>query len=293
MNKSFLLVLLTLCVFQAFSQAKQFKVGDDRRRYIVYLPTGYHADSMKKYPLVFNFHGGGMTMTEQMFYSGMNKSADKNSFIAVYPQGINQDWNVGFETSYRHGTNDVGFVEKLLEYLVKQYRVDETAVYATGLSRGGFFCHRLAAELPGKIAAIASVGGLLPDSVVAFHTSKTPIPVMIIHGTADEVVKYEGKTGAYKSAAETYNYWKVLNNLSAAKETTTTIDRHRSDSTTVTTRTVGDGKAAVSLVSIVGGGHTLPGADAFNIGFPLGKTTREIEFNEITWNFFARYRRDK
>jgi hypothetical protein len=38
---------------------------------------------------------------------------------------------------------------------------------------------------------------------------------MIVHGTSDEVVKYEGKKEAYLSALETYKYWKSQNDLSS------------------------------------------------------------------------------
>src|SRR5688572_9334551 len=98
-----------------------------------------------------------MTLTEHMFDTGMNRYADKNNYIVVYPQGIKQDWNVGFDMSYQFGSNDVGYVNALLDTLLKKYRIDPARVYATGLSRGGFFSQRLAAELPEKFAAIASV----------------------------------------------------------------------------------------------------------------------------------------
>ena len=291
MKQLFLVAILCICTSQLFSQAKQFSYNTEKRRYMIYLPTSYSQTSEKSFPVVFNFHGGGMTMTEQMFYSEMNDSAEKHQFIVVYPQGIKQDWNVGFETSYRNGTDDVGFINALLEKLAKEYRINTARVYATGLSRGGFFCQRLAAELPEKFAAIASVGGPLPDSVAFFHKKKVPIGVMIVHGTGDEVVKYDGKKDAYQSATGTYNYWKKHNGLEHSKETSSNIDRLPKDSTAVTTLEVSQNNVAVALISIKGGGHTLPGADPFNIGFPLGHTTQEIDNNELIWRFFSRHKR--
>ncbi len=70
-----------------FSQAKSFKHEKEKRRYIIYLPQSYHTKADKNFPVVFNFHGGGMTMTEHMFYTGMNETAEKNEFIVIYPQG--------------------------------------------------------------------------------------------------------------------------------------------------------------------------------------------------------------
>ena len=47
----------------------------------------------------------------------------------------------------------------------------------------------------------------------------------------------------------------------------------------------------VVFLKIEGGGHTWPGADAFNVGLPIGKTTRDVDANELIWQFFSRHRR--
>lgn len=286
-----LIVLLNTLVLESFSQAKPFKFGEERRRYLIYLPKSYHQNKDKMFPLVFNFHGGGMTMTEHMFYTGMNSTADKYGFIIVYPQGIKQDWNVGFDMSYRYGTNDTGFVRALFETLKRDYRVDSTRVYATGLSRGGFFSQRLAAEMPALFAAVATISGPLPDSVIYFHQKKAPVGVMIVHGTADEIVQYNGKQGAYQAAPATYKYWKNLNGLEMAKEKRALIDKLRKDSTSVTIEEVWGNGVGVSLVSVREGGHTWPGTHPFNIGFALGFTTREINMNELLWAFFSKHKK--
>lgn len=272
-----------------FSQAKPFNHENEKRRYIIYLPHAYHTKADKNFPVVFNFHGGGMTMTEHMFYTGMNETADKNEFIVVYPQGIEQDWNVGFGMSYKNGTNDVGFVDDLLNSLTEEYRIDKHRVYATGLSRGGFFTHRLAAELPERFAAIASIGAPLPDSVAVFHKNQIKVSVMTIHGTADSIVKYKGKEKAYFSAEETYQYWNKHNNIENSAEETENIDNLKNDSTSVIIRTKVHNGISGILVSINNGGHTWPGRHPFNIGFSLGATTQEIDINEMLWKFFSRH----
>src|SRR5688572_21090183 len=230
MKQILVLIFSVALTSQLYAQAKQFNHAGERRRYTVYLPESYHKHSSKTFPVVYNFHGGGMTMTEQMFYSRMNEAADKYNFIVVYPQGVKQDWNVGFDMSYTKGIDDVGFINALHSRLKKELRMDSIRVYATGLSRGGFFCHRLAVELPEIFSAIASVGGPLPDSVAFFHKKKLPVSMMMIHGTADSIVKYDGKKDAYASAKKTFDYWKVHNGIQSAgnKEY---IDRNRKDST--------------------------------------------------------------
>lgn len=272
-----------------FAQAKSFNHEKEKRKYIIYLPQAYHNQVDKDFPVVFNFHGGGMTMIEHMLYTGMNETAEENGFIVIYPQGIKQDWNVGFGMSYKNGTDDIGFVDTLLNSLRKEYRIDKNRIYATGLSRGGFFCHRLAAELPEMFSAIASIGAPLPDSVAVFHKNKKMVSVMTIHGTSDSIVHYKGKEKSYFSAEETYQYWNNHNNIENSAEETETIDNLKNDSTSVIIRTKVHNGILGILVSINNGGHTWPGRHPFNIGFPLGETTQEIDINEIVWKFFSNH----
>ena len=232
-----------------------------------------------------------MSMAEQMLYTGMNRAADRHRFIVVYPKGIKEDWNVGFGMPYLGGSDDVGFTEALLEKLKKDYRIDASRVYATGLSRGGFFALRLAAELPHVFAAVASVGGPMPEPVVQHHTKAGKVGVMLIHGTADRVVAYDGKATGYLSALESHRYWIGRNGLEDAPEQARSFNGDAGDGTEVGYREQGNADTRVALVTVKDGGHTWPGADAFNVGLPIGKTTRDVDANELMWQFFARHRR--
>ena len=235
------LIALSCACHSALAQVGKLVHKEEKRKYIVYTPASYQSEPRQSYPLVFNFHGGGMSMTEQMLYSQMNRTADRHGFIVVYPQGIKQDWNVGFDMPYLEGTDDVGFTQALLAKLKQDYRIDGSRVYATGLSRGGFFALRLAADLPDVFAAVASV------EIVAGLVS---VPVR-----------------------------------------SRTIDPDKGDGTDVTYLEQADGERGVALVTVRDGGHTWPGADPFNIGLPIGKTTRDVDANELMWQFFSRHRR--
>jgi len=287
-----LLVLAGACS-TALAQTASLVHKDEKRRYIVYTPPSYASDTRQAWPVVFNFHGSGMSRAEQMLYTGMNRAADRHRFIVVYPQGIKNDWNVGFDMPYLGGSDDVGFTEALLEKLKKDYRIDPARVYATGLSRGGFFALRLAAELPQVFAAVASVGGPMPDPVIQ-HTKPgkvAQVGIMLIHGTADAVVAYEGKATGYLSAIDSHQYWVRRNGLAGAPEQTRTFDGDSGDGTEVSVREQGRGGTRVALVTVKDGGHTWPGADPFNVGLPIGKTTRDVDANELMWQFFSTHRR--
>jgi polyhydroxybutyrate depolymerase len=282
--------LVCLCL-PAFAQVKSFVFKEEKRRYLVYTPASYAAQPQKAFPVVFNFHGGGMTMAEQMLYTQMNRAADRHQFIVVYPLGIKHDWNVGFGMSYLEGTDDVGFTEALLAKLKQDYRVDGQRVYATGLSRGGFFALRIAAELPQLFAAVASVGGPMPEPVVQHHSKPGKVGVLLIHGTADQVVAYGGKAGGYLSAQDTYSYWLKRNGIAAGEASQRVFDVDAGDGTSVAWIEQGNGEQSVALATIRDGGHTWPGADPFNVGLPIGVTTRDVDANEVIWQFFEKHRR--
>lgn len=117
----FKVLIISLVTFSVNAQVRPLVHKDEKRKYIVYTPQSYATSPDKKYPVVFNFHGGGMTMAEQMLYTKMNHTADKHDFIVVYPQGIKQDWNVGFGMSYTEGTDDIGFTEAVLNAVEKNF----------------------------------------------------------------------------------------------------------------------------------------------------------------------------
>jgi len=99
----------------------------------------------------------------------------------------------------------------------------------------------------------------------------------------DTIVNFEGKKDAYLSATETYKYWKMP---SFSKETKKTINKVPNDDTTIEILESSNTNKTVTLISIENGGHTWPGANDFNIGLPIGKTSKELDINEYMWKFF-------
>ena len=133
-----------------------------------------------------------MTMAEQMLYTQMNRAADRHRLYRGLPARHRAGLERGLWHGLPEGTDDGGFTQAVLAKVKHDYRVDARRVYATGLSRGGFLRLRLAAELPHLFAAVASVGGPCPNRwSTPCRTGK--VGVLLIHGTADQVVAYGGK----------------------------------------------------------------------------------------------------
>lgn len=95
----------------------------------------------------------------------------------------------------------------------------------------------------------------------------------------------------YSSAPATYTYWLAHNKLPAQKESKKVLNANKKDNTSVTIQEVNDKGITVSLVTVENGGHTWPGSAPFNIGYPLGNTTSDIDINEVMWSFFHKNRK--
>ncbi|MCX6008049.1 MAG: hypothetical protein NTZ34_12435, partial [Chloroflexi bacterium] len=193
-----------------------------QRSYLMHLPASY--DKSRQWPLVIVLHGGGSEASTMNPLTDFNALADKQGFVIVYPEaykhpitgpGLSQHWNDGRgEPGIRaqaENIDDVAFISALIDHLVQYLNIDEKMVYATGISNGAFMSHRLGCELSDKIAAIAPVAGNIPQKTVSTWSPSRAVSVLMINGTEDPVVPFNGgeisllsvKTGKVISVADT------------------------------------------------------------------------------------------
>ncbi len=166
--------------------------GRYERLYRIHLPSGYHSSTPQ--PLVLNFHGHGSTAATQEKLTKLSLLANQQDFIAVYPQGmIGPDQQSGWATGpvWDPHVNDALFVSDLLNSLQTRLCIDPLRIYAMGFSNGGGMTNLLAARMAGRIAAFASVSGSYYPVPGGYHPER-PVPFLEIHGTADQVVPYDG-----------------------------------------------------------------------------------------------------
>src|ERR1043165_7405809 len=161
------------------------------RAYIVHVPPGAGARPMS---LVINLHGGGGNAGNEAGYSGMDRVADREHFVVVYPDGTGRlkrmlVWNAG--TCCGNSTaDDVGFIRAVVDNVAKRMPIDRRRVFATGMSNGAMMSYRLAAEASDLVAAIAPVAGAM--SVERFHPAK-PVSILHIHSVDDPRALYNGR----------------------------------------------------------------------------------------------------
>ena len=269
---------LTLSATHAQTVVDSFLHDSIMRDYRLYLPPGYTPG--ESLPIVLNFHGYTSTAEAQEVYSEFNLVADTAHIMVCYPNGVGNQWNTGFGAT----TDDVGFVDQLIDTLYANYNIDLERVFATGMSNGGYMSHKLACELADRIAAIASVTGSMTPAENALCNPGGPIPVMQIHGTADLVVPYDGGTLAIPMD-DLVDYWVSFNNCSDPPVTTDIPNIDPFDLCTAERIEYAgcDSPALVVFYKIDGGGHSWPGA-SINIAI----TNRDFYASQAIWEFFRK-----
>lgn len=281
-------------------------LGEFKRSYLLHVPQ--QAAAGKPLPVVLNFHGGGGNARIQKSYSRMDKAADRDGYVAVYPNGTSGigdrllTWNAGkcCGPAERYKVDDVGFVLVVLEDLARHMAYDRARVYATGLSNGAMMAYRLAVEVPDRFAAVAGVAGAM---TLSDFSPTLPVPVMHIHSEDDSLALYGGgmgiafpMTNAHHSVDSMIGKWVIHNRCPAEPRITATLKGNPGavDAAHTATRYFYGpcrGGAEVVLWRLTGAGHVWPGGQIDYLPWLLGAGTAVIDANREMWNFFSRFRR--
>lgn len=268
------------------------------RQYLIHEPS---SPGPGKRPAVLIFHGGGGTAENMAATTGFDTLADTEGFVAVYPVGSDRSWNDGRGADTTAGAkriDDVAFVSAIIDRLVADDDVDPDHVYATGLSNGAMFTEYLGCRLSAKIAAIAPVAGPLPAADAADCAPTHPPAVLEIHGTADQVVPYNGGvvrmssgrlgpgTSPVLSVDATQELWRTKDRCGPV--TTAVLPTVVDDGTTVRTATAACADdTRVAAYSIDNGGHTWPGGPQYLPDALIGKVSRQFDAATVIWQFFT------
>jgi len=284
----------------AATAARSIQVGGRPRTYLLHTPGTYPQG--RPAGLVIALHGGGGMGRHMERLSGLSPLADREGFVVAYPDAVDRNWNDGRETptipAQAQNVDDVGFIAALITALTREFSLDGRRVYATGISNGAFMSQRLAAELGDRIAAIAPVVGGMAPRVRDHFAPPGPVSVLVMNGTDDPLVPYQGGAvardrGQTIPVPEIVRLWVRHNRCGVAAETERLPDRDAGDGSRVRRDTYGGCAARTSVVlyTIEGGGHTWPGGAQYLPVAIIGRTNRDIDATRVIWEFFAAHPR--
>ena len=253
-----------------------------RRTYYLHTPPSYQPN--QPLPLVLAFHeseGQGKAMAA---HTGLNKLANQKGFLVAYPDGINAKWNVSEQAATKE--DNVVFVPALIAELGQVRAIDHQRLYAIGLSNGGILVQKLACKNPGRIAAFATVAASLPEQFQAKCLPRTPVSMLMINGTADDVVPWQG--GAPPSVhigrnlsippiPAVFSFWQKHNGCL----TPVTVQQRADKRVTTSSYTHCQAGADVTLIALQGASHIWPGGG-------YGESTF-LDASQTIWSFFERH----
>lgn len=268
------------------------------REYEVYLPKKYNHDG-RILPLVLYIHGGGGKI-KSAYLDGLDKAADQFDFVLAVPQGLSVKkgvlstrWNGGRWDggSCCGNADDIGFISKMIDEVIRNYRINEKRVYVTGISNGGLMTMRIACELADKVAAVATVA---PTAVPGSCSPSRPISVMDIHGTADPVNPFYGGESSKGSRVD-YRRMppsEVVDKLLKIDGCSgTSKPSYRKGDATCNSYDC-KGASEVVFCEVINMGHAYPSGSQYFFKKVIGPVSYDIGPPQI-WKFFMRHSMDE
>ncbi|WP_297096216.1 prolyl oligopeptidase family serine peptidase [uncultured Draconibacterium sp.] len=295
-----LVFLAELTFAQRWTETMHVEVDGLERNFELFVPENYSEE--KDYPVVFILHGGGGRAGRMPRFTKyrFNELAERDGFIAVFPNGYKKGWNDGdrdtLAVARRLNIDDVGFFDVMIDDLEKRLSIDRDRIFACGISNGGFMVQRLALERSGVFKAIGIVAANMSEDQQKM-IPENPVSVLFICGTADPLVPYNGglvtvfkqKRGEVVSVDKSVNFWKQHNGCSELVEEYEFPDINNADGCTAHKslwQNPYDSNICVVNLRVENGGHTWPGTRQYLPKKLIGNVNQDINGCDVIWEFF-------
>ena len=248
------------------------------RLYYIYEPE--NLDASRSIPVLFALHGYGSTAMRHFNYTNYEPIADANNLVVIYPQGstnsgLSTHWNNGGWTS-KSTAKDIEFIDTIIDFLKVKISLDETRIYSSGMSNGGYMSYHLACNLDNTFAAVASVTGSMTTDTYDNCSPSHPTSSIQIHGLLDYTVPYNGNSGS-KSIEDVISYWVNYNSCDNNPET---LIKYSNDNDLISIDTYNGclNNVNVKLILHPEMGHTWPFTESYS-----------IDASQEIWDFVSKY----
>jgi polyhydroxybutyrate depolymerase len=293
------------------------------RPYSLLVPTG-----AGPHPLLFILHGGAGNAASAETMTCSSSDVDNPSclhnlaaaagMVVVFPNGTSSaalsnvrtfnaggggvrsaggNWVCVSGAACTSGVDELPYFNALLAEVSALTAVDDSRLFATGLSNGGAMSHRLACSW-NKLRAIAAVGGANQfETMEACNPQRKPA-VLHIHGDADPCWSYTesatacgpGESGYKVGVVASTLKWAIRNGCrvsTGAGPASTPMPNPANDGMTSERLTWANCAAPTELIRVGGGGHLYPNGFLTIPSSTVGRATQDFG-NEVIMDFFNR-----
>lgn len=230
----------------------------------------------ERLPVVFLLHGFSDGPVEVRTSGDWANAVVRHRFILVTPTGVAGSWNAGGCCGIAKGTgiDDVSYLGSLIGDIGRRPDVDPDRIFMAGFSNGGMMTYRFLCVGSDLLAGAASVSG----SKVIDCAPKTPLPILHVHGTADDTVPYEGGAGPLAAllGSSFPPVPQMIADVVADDGCTGAPAKEAAGQLTTEEWTDCPDGARVRFVTIAGWGHTWP------LGGPMNATEELLSFFGIS-----------
>lgn len=243
-------------------------------------------------PAIILLHFGHGTPDRMANLTHIARLVSKAGVWVILPSAVHRHWQES--PLGQPAIDDVGYLDAVIEDAIDHHPIDPERVYMAGMSNGGFMTNRFLCAHPQRVAAAAIVASSLRTlrRRKCAAADEAAVPMLIIAGTDDPIVAYDGRYGL-QSVAETFDYWLKRDGCDTTATTDSRLPDLADDQTRVTQRnnTACEAGTGVRLLTVKRGGHAWPGGETYLMGARLGRTSQDISATDQIWQFLQQYKR--
>ncbi|MCY1080862.1 extracellular catalytic domain type 1 short-chain-length polyhydroxyalkanoate depolymerase [Archangium lansingense] len=286
------------------------------RGFQLWVPTGYQPG--EALPLVVALHGCFQNPDQFAGLSRLNQKADAEKFLVLYPNQATlfngtQCWNFMIATNQERDRGEPSIVVGMVDWVKSRYAVDSRRVYVGGVSAGAVLSsillacysdvfaagmvgagamYKAATTASGSVYAMAFGSIYSPDDrgADAWACSRKPrwqVPVLVLHGTEDDVVNPINGEQAVRQFLQTNDYGDDGANNDSVPYAPTRVWSGRSTGGRdyLVKEYAYAGRLLVQKYELKGMGHAWPGGDpSYLFADPSGP-----DATTLMWDFFKQH----
>jgi polyhydroxybutyrate depolymerase len=252
-------------------------------------------------PLLVLLHAGllsGASMRDEL--EPLPAMARQAGVALAFPDADGWFWDDGslsraLPRALSPAGDDLGFLDALIAALVADGTADPAAIHIGGVSNGGMMALRYACKRAERLASVAVFLATMPLDAERDCRPARPLPVLMVAGTADPVVRWTGEVALAgiatlqrrMSVPASFDFWRRVNRCAGVAPARPLPRRGRGSQPDVLVHAASgcaDGVRTL-LYEVRGGGHRLSAGDDWTLIRLLGRATPDIDPGALLLEF--------